>query len=1005
LTSKQNSKKQGEEDISIDLSSLKKFYKKNSKTIITLTLLLIPIFLSIFFRAYPAHLPATDDWAQNSVYSNIKSNILNEINKQYPNLPTENKNNLVNEQFNQLLNSNNKEVEKQVNELSNYFKSRMQDDSGQTYLLAIDPYFYLRHVQNYLEYGHAGTIYTNQIQDPSPQKVRHPDMDFSKKISWDGQRLAPIGTPTRMTFHSSFGLIVHKVLSFFNKDQSPMSSMFILPIILCSLAVIPAFLIGKKIAGNMGGFLSSFMLAINANLLGRTAGGFSDTDSYNILFPLLIGYFFIESLTQKSTKKRILFASLAGLSTGLFSFAWIGWWFFFDFIIGAIVIYILYLIIKDLIKKKKFKQILKEKPLINYTKSAISYIVSAGIFVSLFSSFNAIIQAPIRPLNFLTLKSVATSSLWPTIKTTVAELNAASFNQIVSAVGGSFLFWIAIAGVILPFFLMKRKKEVSIQMSILLSIWFLGTIFASRSGVRFILLMIPAFTIAFGVSLGLLYRKLSKIAPKSLGISENISKAIMLIIIAILLISPIRAANEVAKREVPSMNDAWYSTLTKIKTETPEDSIINSWWDFGHWFITIGDRRVTFDGGGQDRYMAYWIGRSLLSDNEEKTIGILRMVDCGNNNAFILLNEQLNDTPTSIDILNSIVLMDKQEAKQELLKYISEEKTDQILKYSHCEAPENYYITSEDMIGKSGVWAHFGSWDFNRASMYRDVKKLKETEGTNLLVEKYGLKQETANKYYYEIQNNKADQWISPWPNYVSNKKSCQVNEEGIICNVNVGGQRIPFITNVNTMETTVYGTEEKIYPYSVVYASEDKIIERKYPNPEIPYTLAIIPEENGFSSVMMMPELAQSTFTKLFFYKGHAQKCFSLFNEAQQVTGGEISTWKVDWDCQQENDLFALSSDEIMASHILITTQNRTSEEALAQIQQVYEQINETNFGNLAEEYSECPSSANQGNLGSFGKGEMVPEFEETAFALDVGEVSKPIQTQFGWHIIKRTK
>ncbi|MCK5107098.1 MAG: peptidylprolyl isomerase [Nanoarchaeota archaeon] len=1005
----QSSHKDKEDSVNIDLTNVKEFYKKNSKTILTVTLILIPIILSIFFRAYPAYLPATDEWAEDSVYSNIQSNILSQINQQYPNLPNTNKNKLVDEEFNKALKNNKDEIDKQVTELSSYFKSRMQDDSGQTYLLAIDPYFYLRHVNNYLEYGHAGTVYTNEIEDSSAQEIRSANVDFSKKASWDGQRLAPVGTPTSMSFNAYFGLMVHKFLSLFNKDQSPMASMFLIPIIICSLAVIPAFLIGRKLAGNIGGFLSATMLAINANLLGRTAGGFSDTDSYNILFPLLIAWLFIESLIQKSIKKRIIFASLAGLATGLFAFAWVGWWYFFDFIIGSIVIYLAYLIIKDLTKNKKIKEILKEKSLINYLKSAVTYVLSTGVFVSLFSSFKIFIKAPIGPLNFLLLKQVATQTLWPTIRTTVAELNSASFNQVLNSVGGSLFFWIAVLGIILPFVMIKKNKEISIQMSILLSLWFIGTIFASKSGIRFVLLLTPAFTIAFGIAIGLLYKKLMVWTPKALGIKKNATKIMLLIIIALLLIAPLRAADSVAKREIPNMNDAWYNTLTKISTETPEDSIINSWWDFGHWFITIGDRQVTFDGAGQDSYMAYWVGRSLLSNSEEKTLGILRMVDCGNNNAFIVLDGQLEDTPKSIDILNNIITMNKNSAKQELLNYIPEETAEEVLKYSHCEAPENYYITSNDMVGKSGVWAHFGSWDFNRASMYKSVKKLNEAEGTQLLTLDFGLDQESANSYYYQIQNTEADQWIAPWPNYVSNKKSCQVNEEGIICNINVGGQQIPFIIDSKTMETKVYGSNDEVYPYSLVYATETGIMERKYDSPGIPYTIALIPEENGFSSVMMMPELALSTFTKLYYYGGHGQNCFSLFNEARQVTGGDIYTWKVDWTCQQTTNIFepakAKNSEEIRASHILIKTDTRTSEEALAEITNIQNMLTDDNFGALAQEYSEGPSSAAQGDLGYFGKGLMVKEFEDSAFELEVGEILEPVETQFGWHLIQRVE
>ena len=49
----------------------------------------------------------------------------------------------------------------------------------------------------------------------------------------------------------------------------------------------------------------------------------------------------------------------------------------------------------------------------------------------------------------------------------------------------------------------------------------------------------------------------------------------------------------------------------------------------------------------------------------------------------------------------------------------------------------------------------------------------------------------------------------------------------------------------------------------------------------------------------MMMSELAASTFTKLFFFEGHGQKCFDLFNYEQQITGGKIYTWKVNWECK----------------------------------------------------------------------------------------------------------
>ncbi|CCY24933.1 MAG: peptidyl-prolyl cis-trans isomerase [Brachyspira sp.] len=85
----------------------------------------------------------------------------------------------------------------------------------------------------------------------------------------------------------------------------------------------------------------------------------------------------------------------------------------------------------------------------------------------------------------------------------------------------------------------------------------------------------------------------------------------------------------------------------------------------------------------------------------------------------------------------------------------------------------------------------------------------------------------------------------------------------------------------------------------------------------------------------------------------------------------------------------------EVSASHILV----RTAAEAL----QIKKDIEEGgSFEYYAQKYSLCPSGRNGGNLGYFGRGQMVPEFERKAFSLPVGEVSDPIHTDFGWHLIR---
>jgi len=101
----------------------------------------------------------------------------------------------------------------------------------------------------------------------------------------------------------------------------------------------------------------------------------------------------------------------------------------------------------------------------------------------------------------------------------------------------------------------------------------------------------------------------------------------------------------------------------------------------------------------------------------------------------------------------------------------------------------------------------------------------------------------------------------------------------------------------------------------------------------------------------------------------------------------------------------------QVTASHILLmykgsarSTANRTKDEALAEIADIGQQIAEgADFADMARNHSDCPSAQEGGDLGSFRRGMMVPEFDEAAFALEVGDVSPVIETAFGYHLIKR--
>lgn len=87
----------------------------------------------------------------------------------------------------------------------------------------------------------------------------------------------------------------------------------------------------------------------------------------------------------------------------------------------------------------------------------------------------------------------------------------------------------------------------------------------------------------------------------------------------------------------------------------------------------------------------------------------------------------------------------------------------------------------------------------------------------------------------------------------------------------------------------------------------------------------------------------------------------------------------------------------KISASHILVETAHEC-DDLLRKLKEG------ESFESLAKKFSQCPSRDDGGALGEFGKGQMVKEFEDAAFALQPGQVSGPVRTQFGYHLIKRT-
>ena len=118
------------------------------------------------------------------------------------------------------------------------------------------------------------------------------------------------------------------------------------------------------------------------------------------------------------------------------------------------------------------------------------------------------------------------------------------------------------------------------------------------------------------------------------------------------------------------------------------------------------------------------------------------------------------------------------------------------------------------------------------------------------------------------------------------------------------------------------------------------------------------------------------------------------------------VSDKEIEAYCESHPELLK-QPEQVQASHILIKVDANADESKKAEARKKLETIQQRlekgeDFAALAKEFSECPSSAKGGDLGLFGRKQMVKPFEEAAFVLKPGEVSGIVETRFGYHLIK---
>ena len=769
-------------------------------------------------------------------------------------------------------------------------KSFYQDQNGLAFFSEMDSYYNLRLTEDYLNHGYLGDT-----------KINGTD--------WDLHSSYPLGQsaeyPPLIVYLTAF---TYKFVNLFKHVPLNAVAIWIAPFI-ASLAVIPAYLLIRRITNDYGGITAGLLVGLAPAYFAHTFAGFFDTDQFNMLLPLLVVMFFIYSILAKNMKSRTIYASLSAISMLVFTLAWEGWWYIFYLIIATVVIYLLvskFLFNFKPIKSDYFKGKLawfNDKPEI-YT--FVVFLVLSLILMSISLGLSGLFSGLESPIGVTKLQSAVQSTSYPNVYISVSELQIPSITEVINGVGGYLPFFFGIFGVIALIWKLKPKevkKEVSdkkprkprrrgrnrrkedekeiekdtkiikpdpipqkrnyIFYIVLFSLWLLITAYAMTKGVRFIENFSLPIALSAGIFVGILLGYVK-------GHVKNISyqKIIMAVIVIAVVFSPITSAYGISSTVVPGTDNSMVSSLEWINNNTSNNTVITSWWDFGHLFTAVADRPVTFDGSSQNSPRAYWVGKALLTSNETLSVGILRMLASSGDMAPLTLDNYTNNTGKSAEILNNILGVNKTQAISIMTTQynLTPDQAQTIVQYTHPNNPTpDVLITSSDMVGKAGWWSYFGSWNFT------------SNNGTNYQYLAAQMNSTTVNNKTLLIGGNA----VVAQANGTNNISAGIVDTNAITSNDTTA------TLNEISNELKSGNGSLVIPPHTLTLINNNTVTQTIVSNSS-EYSILLINENDTYIAVAMNKELENSMFTKLFFEGGAGLTHFkSLYGQPGVMVWG----------------------------------------------------------------------------------------------------------------------
>jgi len=448
------------------------------------------------------------------------------------------------------------------------------------------------------------------------------------------------------------------------------------------------------------------------------------------------------------------------------------------------------------------------------------------------------------------------------------------------------------------------------------ALWFAVTFGLAFQGQRFVMLLAPAFALVFGVALGRAHALVVNVTTRRLPATARFAGPVAFVVLTLALVPPLRTAHAAVVRYRPRMNDAWWDTLTALRTEAPADAVVAVWWDFGHWATFLTERRVLADGASLGTRVPHWMARALLAIDQREAVGLLRMLACGSDaagepeearGATAKLRAAGLSAYDAHELLIALAPLARAAAAERLrARGLDAAVVDDVLASTHCAPPPIYLVLSDAMRGLAG-WRLLGAWDMRRAYAAKVARDLPEREAVADLRGRFGLSADDARGLWREarrLEPSKQLDFIAPSLGYLTPEwVSCAAPAGVWECPVRVDAgqgrtlEAVRVVPQAPAQSRFVLrrprGDLENATPGLLVLAGSESIADLVFQPAAFP-ALGVLADLPHQRVLLGRPAFLESVFTQLLFLDGRYGSAFTKVSERRGYDGERVVTWRV---------------------------------------------------------------------------------------------------------------